>query len=199
MSRIPQVEYPAFLTLAALAKLLQFEKELADLEANDYYKEVQTATILQHCVGTSLANECGDIEKPPPTSEWPKPCLDTNCICGHRRTWCSYYCHHSDVALEEVHRWQCQDGRVCERTKEGRGKCTIGAHCCRNGDARLLGLALTCNACNRYADGGHFQNKSDVDWLPLPPLWPIFFPVSEGCVQGVSVLRRSGIYARTQF
>ena len=126
-------------------------------------------------------SECGDIERPPPTSEWPKPCLDTNCICGHRRTWCSYYCHHADVALVTVHEWPCQDGRVCERTKEGRGKCTIGAHCCRDGDARLLGLALTCNLCNRYAYGAQFKKSgAPTDWLPLPPLWPIFFPVPEG-------------------
>ena len=180
MSTIPQVDNPSFLTLAAAAKLLQFDKELADLEASDYYKEAKTATSLQHCVGTSLANERGDIEHPPPMDVWPKPCLDTRCICGHKRTWCSYYCHHSDLALETVHEWPCQDGRVCGPSKEGRGKCTIGAHCCRDGDARWLGLALTCNSCNRFAYGAEFQNKSDIDWLPLPPLWPIFFPVSEG-------------------
>ena len=69
MSRIPQPEYPSFLTLAAAAALLQFDKDLADLEATDYYKETMTATKLQHCVGTSLANERGDLETPPPMKE----------------------------------------------------------------------------------------------------------------------------------
>ena len=103
MPTIPQVDNPSFLTLAAIASIVKFDKELADLEATDYYRETKTATILQHCVGTSLANEYGDIERPPPMKEWPTPCLDTGCICGHKRTWCSYYCHHSDVALVEVH------------------------------------------------------------------------------------------------
>ena len=62
MSTIPQVDNPSFLTLAALATLAQFDKELADLEASDYYKETMTATSLQHCVGTSLKNEFGEIE-----------------------------------------------------------------------------------------------------------------------------------------
>ena len=84
MSTIPNVDNPSFLTSAAIATLAQFDEELADLEASDYYKEVKTATSLQHCVGTSLANEYGDIERPPPMKEWPKPCLDTDCICGHR-------------------------------------------------------------------------------------------------------------------
>ena len=136
MSTIPQVDNPSFLTLTAIAKLDQFDKELADLEASDYYKETMTATSLQHCVGTSPTNEYGDIEIPPPMKEWPKPCLNPRCICGHKRTWCSYYCHHSDLALVEVHERPCQDGRVYEGSKEGRGKCTIGAHCCRDGDAR---------------------------------------------------------------
>ena len=95
-----KVDNPSFLTLAAAAALAQFDKELADLEASDYYKDTMTATKLQHCVGTSLANERGDIEHPPPMNAWPKPCLDTRCICGHRRTWCSYNCHHADLALE---------------------------------------------------------------------------------------------------
>ena len=139
-----KVDNPSFLTIAAIASIVKFDKELADLEASDYYKETKPATKLQHCVGTSLANEFGEIEKPPPMDEWPKPCLDTGCICGHKRTWCSYYCHHSDVALETVHEWPCQDGTMCEGSKEGRGKCTIGAHCCRDGDATRLGLSLTC-------------------------------------------------------
>ena len=61
MSTIPQVDNPSFLTLAAAAALAQFDKELADLEASDYYKEAKTATKLQRCVGTSLKNERGDI------------------------------------------------------------------------------------------------------------------------------------------
>jgi len=93
----------------------QHDKELADREASGYYKEAITATSLQHCVGTSLANERGDIEHPPPMDVWPKPCLDTRCICGHKRTWCSYYCHHSDLALETVHEWPCQDDRGYNR------------------------------------------------------------------------------------
>ena len=46
MSTIPQVDNPSFLTLAAIAKLAQFDKGLADLEASDYYKEAKTATKL---------------------------------------------------------------------------------------------------------------------------------------------------------
>ena len=134
-----KVDNPSFLTPAALAALAQFDEKVADLEASNYYKETKTATKLQRCVGTSLKNERGDIETPPPMDEWPKPCLDPDCICGHKRTWCAYHCHHSDLALETVHEWPCQDGRVCEGSKEGRGKCTIGAHCCRDGDARWLG------------------------------------------------------------
>jgi hypothetical protein len=46
MSTIPQVDNPSFLTLAAIAKLAQFDKELADLEATDYYKEAMSVFLI---------------------------------------------------------------------------------------------------------------------------------------------------------
>ena len=143
MSTSRCVANSSFLTLAAVAALAQFDKELADREASDYYKEAKTATTLQHCIGKSLANGYGDPELPPPMKEWPKPCLDRKCICGHKRTWCACFCHHLDLALETVNEWPCQDGRVCEGSEKGREKSTVGAHCCKDGDARWLGISLT--------------------------------------------------------
>ena len=43
-------------------------------------------------------------------------------------------------------------------------------------------ISLTCNACNRYAYGAQFENKSSarIDWLPIRPLMTIYFAVSAG-------------------
>ena len=73
MSTIAQVDNPSFLTPAAIATLGQFDEKVADLEASNYYKEAKTATKLQHCVGTSLKNESGEIEIPPPINTTSQP------------------------------------------------------------------------------------------------------------------------------
>ena len=48
MSTISHIDNPSFLTLAAVAALAQFDKDLADREASDYYKEAKYATTLRH-------------------------------------------------------------------------------------------------------------------------------------------------------